>query len=85
MANMDSALLSLNVAESISKMIPIVGNLIEGACATVRKIMETAQVCELLGCFPMISSYSPTECEVYTCRMYILGGAHLQSDDGHNH
>ena len=40
----DSVLSCLDVAESIAKMLPVVGSLVEGACGTVRKIIAAAQV-----------------------------------------
>lgn len=40
----DSVISCLDVAESIAKMLPVVGSLVEGACGTVRKILVAAQV-----------------------------------------
>ena len=45
----DSVLSCLDIAESIAKMLPVVGNLVEGACGTVRKIIAAAKVCVLFN------------------------------------
>ena len=42
---MDTLLLGLELAESVSKSIPAVGSLIEGACGTMRRILSAAEVC----------------------------------------
>jgi hypothetical protein len=43
-STVDSIISCLDVAESIAKMLPVVGSLVEGACGTVRKIIAAAQV-----------------------------------------
>ena len=39
----DSVMSCLDLAESITKMIPIVGSILEGACGTIRKVLVVAQ------------------------------------------
>ncbi|KAF9005697.1 hypothetical protein BDZ89DRAFT_1168881 [Hymenopellis radicata] len=41
--NMTNIVTCLDVAESVSKLIPVVGNVLEGACGVLRKIVQAAE------------------------------------------
>ena len=40
----DSVVSCLDIAESIAKMLPVVGDFVEGACGTIKNIIEAAEV-----------------------------------------
>ncbi len=42
--NMANIMTCLDIAESVAKLVPLVGNVLEGACGVLRKIVQAAEV-----------------------------------------